>query len=646
MSSGNAIWDAASSAGVTRLWMRLFFALEAKSIKAVSISLLTCALTVPCVLAQAGSQPAQAPGSGVMTLKANVRRVSVDVVVTDSKGHPVKGLGREDFQVFEDGVPQQLRSFDAHAITPAPVSALADRIQLPPNTFVNLVRAPEDSPVTVILYDVLNTPAASMPYAHDAMVKFIKGQKGGSRIAIFVLGDSLRMLQGFTDDETRLIQAVNSKSARTQQSTLLLTDTSDGPDAPDTNPGDLTSVAPSEIANLKSLETTEAMMMQQQRLEETVSAFEQIARFLSTLPGRKNVIWMSGSFPTAVLPNGDAAAAGTQNEFGDTYSLAADIKLMNDLLNAYHISIYPVDVRGLQVDPVYSASGRKPPPVNAGAAFSASQAAEHASMDEIADSTGGQAFYNTNGLAQAMQSAQEQGSTYYTLSYAPTNPKYDGTLRKISLKLKASGYQMAYRRSYFADDPDHPAIHPGQVAPAAAPAPGPERSIFLDAGMKHGAPISSELFFESIVNPVGGPGPASPKEMEQLSQFMAEAKGKKLTDPEPVKVQHYRVDYVVLGRALEMPEASEGKYRTDMMFAVAAFTPDSLLVNGVEVTVKNVIPTAQYQKIRTQGYHANLEFVVPVAATSMRIAARDDIGSHMGSIEIPLPVLPAPEAAK
>jgi VWFA-related protein len=587
-------------------------------------------------------QPQSAP---TMTIQANVRRVVVDVVVTDAKGHPVKGLSRDDFQLFEDGAAQRTRSFDVHEMSPVAESTLPDRIALPPNTFVNLVRAPKDAPVTVILYDVLNTPATALPYAHEAMVKFIKSQKGGSRFAIFVLGSQLQMLQGFTDDETRLMAALNSKKARTQQSSLLMTDTTseDAAAAAAADAVDQTAV-PSEIANLNSLEAAETTMMQQQRLEMTVNAFAQIARFVSALPGRKNVLWMSGSFPTAVLPDSAAAAAGTPNEFGNAYSLGDDIKQMNDLLNQYHISIYPVDVRGLQVDPMFSAAGRRPPPSNTASSFGAKQDAEHATMDDIADSTGGQAFYNTNGLTQAMQSAQEQGSSYYTLTYSPTNAKADGTLRKINVKLKEAGYQMAYRRSYFADDANQPVIHPGAAVAGQAHTAGV--STLLDAEMKHGAPISSELVFEASVNPLGGVVLANSEEEKQLTQFMADPKGKRASAPSPLRVQHYRIDYVVLGRQLDMPEAGGGKYHSDMSFAVAAFTPDSLVVNGTEVAVKNDIPSTQYQKILSDGYHANLTFVVPVDATSLRMAVRDDVGNRMGSIEIPLPVAPLPQSPK
>ena len=77
----------------------------------------------PCVQSfGSAQQEAQAPPAGqaaplnnpTTVFKANVRRVVVDVVVTDSKGQPVSGLTKANFSVTEDGKPQQILSFDAN----------------------------------------------------------------------------------------------------------------------------------------------------------------------------------------------------------------------------------------------------------------------------------------------------------------------------------------------------------------------------------------------------------------------------------------------------------------------------------------------------------------------------------------------------
>ena len=45
------------------------------------------------------------------TFRANINLVRVDVIVTDKKGAPVDTLKQADFQVFEDGKPQDIETF-------------------------------------------------------------------------------------------------------------------------------------------------------------------------------------------------------------------------------------------------------------------------------------------------------------------------------------------------------------------------------------------------------------------------------------------------------------------------------------------------------------------------------------------------------
>jgi VWFA-related protein len=546
--------------------------------------------------------------------------VVVDVVVTDAKGNPVEGLKQGDFMVMEDGVVQPLHFFDVHTGAAARSSQPTLDLHLPPNTFSNLTLAPADKPVTVLLYDMLDTPHASFPNAHQALVKFIKDQGSSTRIAIFVLTDRLHMLQGFTDDETRLMQAVNSKGATSQ--------------APPLRAAPLADDAYADEA-LSRAEIEELLYLGIKRNRITMDAFIEIARFVSALPGRKNLIWMSGSFPSEIFSNG-IGHAGSQWQV----RIDPDVRAAKKLLDESRVAVYPVDVRGLQVDPQFSAATRYTAPP--GPSFiGLAQGAEHATMDVIADSTGGRAFYNTNGLREAMDTAVRQGSDYYTLTYATTNTKADGGERKIKVVLKGPGYQLSYRRSYLADDARYPA---------------PVRPLVQDMSMQHGAPNSSELFFEAKVTPVGGATVASADEVKTTQTFLqTNAKGLRtktangtglgqshLRRRDAMKVQHYDIDFAIVGRQLEMPPTESGDFATDMRFCLAAYTEDGELLNGMEVSVKNSIPAAQYQKIESEGYHASMLFVVPEGAVSLRMAVRDEIGKRIGTLEIPLPV-PVPK---
>jgi VWFA-related protein len=598
-----------------------------------AISLVFCLLLFAADTKAQDSQ--QAPPNSVTTedarnaepesyqLKVQVRRVVLDVVVTDAKGNPVGGLEQGDFNVMEDGVVQPLRFFDVHTGTaPGPSQQPLD-LHLPPDTFSNLTLAPPDRPVTVLLYDMLDTPPESFASAHQALVKFIKDQKSSTRIAIFVLTDRLHMLQGFTDDETRLMQAVNSKAATTQATPLR--------NAP---------FAQDALVDryLRAAELDEALDLGRKRRRLTMEAFSEIARFVSALPGRKNLIWMSGSFPASIFT-------------GPTH-LDPDARVARRLLEESRVAIYPVDVRGLRVDPELSAATQTIQGSIDLGSFGLIQEIGHAGMGVIADATGGKAFYNTNGLREAMDAAVRQGSQYYTLTYAPTNTRADGGERSIKVVLKHPGYRLSYRRSYFAEDAGRPDV----------PTP-----LALDMSMRHGAPNSSGLFLEAKVSPLDSatvPSIEEAKSIEEARSAQASLQAS-VIGPRPntqngpgsgqhplpslirrdtMRVRHYEIDLAMIGRQLEMPVTQSGQYASNMRFALAAYASDGTLLNGSEVRIRRSISEIEYRKIGSEGYHTSMLFIVPEGTTSLRMAVRDEIGERLGTLEIPTP-LPATQSA-
>src|SRR5689334_2570927 len=65
------------------------------------------------LLALATSAPAQQE----FQLKVDVSLVSVDVGVYDRRGEAVTTLQKEDFLIFEDGQPQQIRNFEPSGVS-------------------------------------------------------------------------------------------------------------------------------------------------------------------------------------------------------------------------------------------------------------------------------------------------------------------------------------------------------------------------------------------------------------------------------------------------------------------------------------------------------------------------------------------------
>ena len=154
------------------------------------------------------------------TFRASSRLVLVDVVVTDKAGQTVKGLNATDFTILEDGKPQPIRAFESHVWQKTAPSM--QKINLPPNQYTNFTEQQPNSAVNVVLLDILNTPQQDQQYARKQMIEFLRELPPGQRIALFVLGTKLRMIQGFSGSSDRLVEAAQAILSNT--SPLLTTE--------------------------------------------------------------------------------------------------------------------------------------------------------------------------------------------------------------------------------------------------------------------------------------------------------------------------------------------------------------------------------------------------------------------------------------
>src|SRR5258708_22669013 len=139
------------------------------------------------------------------TFHATSRLVVVNVVATEHDGNPLPGLKKEDFELLEDGKPQSLQVFEARI--PVRQSGPIPDLHLGPGEFTNFPKMATNSAINVILFDILNTPTDDQLYARQQMIEFLKTLPRGQRVALFTLGDELRMVTGFTTGSEELIAA-------------------------------------------------------------------------------------------------------------------------------------------------------------------------------------------------------------------------------------------------------------------------------------------------------------------------------------------------------------------------------------------------------------------------------------------------------
>lgn len=537
------------------------------------------------------------PDSGLV-LHLNVRRVPVDVVVLNKKGDVVRGLRKEDFSIKEDGKTQQVLSFDwldGARLSPVP----AKLPELPPNTFMNASTVPERGPLYVLYYDLVNTsPVQQMAFRHD-LLTFVDNAPPGTRIALFVNAQKLQLLQGFTTDHELLREAILRKGP--------------GPHIPPV-------FIYGEVYGLEDIGAA-------------LSNLNFMAEYLQGIPGRKNLLWLSGNFP---IPEGPAVVSGGQGAAADggapqvrdwTELEAGAVKQTYTAMMRSQIALYPISVTGVAAN----ALGAE-----------ADNLVDFQHMDDMARQTGGHAYYSNNRVYELIDKAVEHGESYYTLSYAPTNDKYDGSERHIEVKLaRHPDYTVTYRTGYYALSDVQQQEHkkePTQTRFLAA-----KFTDTLYANIEHGAPILHDLLFSAHLAADGAPHLATADEMQALEDspeyFKTHQKHPQKALP-PVKLQKYVIDYGVIDPQLRAAVAHK-QNPSPLEFAAAAYDDDGRLLNSM---LNQGLPSGNGGKQEAL-FHAVQELQVPPGAAFLRMAVRDTMTNRTGTLEVRLPLQPETTAS-
>lgn len=601
--------------------------------------------------AQAQTPQSAPAATAETTLHVTSRAVLVDVIVTDRKGAPVSGLKREDFTITEQGKPQSITYFEEHnGILP---SAVAEIPTLPPNVFSNFSPVGTPPAVNVLLLDSLNTPIADQSYVHTQALKFLQSLRPGTRLAIFTMSMGLRFVQGFTDDPTLLLAAINNKkNLEVAPSDLLKTQGEDtaqqnliallSQPQPD-GPGQTTTLAPAAmIAALSDFFQETDYAHTSDRELRTLTSLQQLGAYLAAIPGRKNVIWLAGSFPQLYAGNssqqtlfgatpGTLAGNGLQgspvttNVGGDagvfqTTSRTEDqvIKTLQ-MLTAARVALYPVDVRGTKVSGFYQSDNILPASdITAQAVMNThsmtlqneagQNASERNSIDEMARESGGKAYVDTNGLLRAMQDVVTSSSDFYTLSYAPANTNMNGLFRAIDVKINGGKYNLSFRRGYFAND---------SVLPGATPAPtGKSATDPLRPFMDFGLPQTEQILYKALIQPVTVDAQTPPGADQNL--------------------HHYTVDFAVDLNDVKLDLQPDGTHQGSLYIAVFVYDKYGQAASRQLKQANLKIKPDIYAIFQKTGLQLRATFDVPKGQYWLRTGIYDAATHKVGTLEIPL----------
>ena len=413
------------------------------------------------------STSSQQPES-TQVLKVTSRLVQVNVIVRH-KGAPVAGLTKDDFTILYQNRPQQIAHFSEQSYQPVEVTRAATTAAQSNAVFSNRFDASVGIPtsVTIILLDALNTPRQQMANARTEITKFLKQLKPNDRVALYGLSTNLFILHNFTNDAGALLTALeHSKNTSAYQ-----------PSASEIEPTDTGS--DNIDAFMESANKHAADMQTVNRAEMTANVMAAIANSVVNIPGRKNLVWVSASFPFQIgtgttaddpTPNGSVASSGgmspnNSNAPGPDNSVQfrtfqKELEAASDAVNNANLAIYPVDARGLLGAANVSADVRTPMPTSSSAASRSRRPVASSqptpprenfdTMIELADRTGGRAFYNSNDIENSVRQAVDDSRDSYLLDYYPSDTQWDGTFHTIKVEVKRPGVDVRFRKGYFA----------------------------------------------------------------------------------------------------------------------------------------------------------------------------------------------------
>jgi VWFA-related protein len=402
-----------------------------------------------------------------VTLRSNTRLVQLDVIAVDKKGHPVDNLARDNFEIYDEGKLQQIRIFTRDSLqgglSSTPVSLGRNG---PGIVFENMAEARSGpAAVTIVLIDSLNTKWINQAYARQQIVRFLRQIRPDDHIAIYSMGfGGFRVLHDFTQDASDLVTKLASWTGEVKAQATS-EDSSTRPDM---------GQQLGDWLNGKSPDFVQSQMMGDSSHSATVQSLRTltaIANQLASIPGRKNLIWISEGFPlvnwgtiiSAVYGPTDIAAkmsrrkTSTQSEdarsSAEPASYYAELSSALRAINDDNVVIYPVDAMGLD-NPAYNADKAFPSSMST-LDFQQVHARQNV-MEDIAKRTGGKAFYETNDLQHAIRMAMNDSKMTYTLGFYPESAEFRGKFHALKVRVVGrSDVRLHYRQGYF-DSPEPP----------------------------------------------------------------------------------------------------------------------------------------------------------------------------------------------
>jgi VWFA-related protein len=354
--------------------------------------------------------------------------VLVNVVVRDKKGNLVRGLKKEDFTVTEDGKRQEISTFDFENVDELATAGPAEATITGAASTNGLLHSSNaqldarDRRLILLFFDFSGMDPEQIERGVDSAKKFVSEKMmPADLIALVSLSTNMRVDLDFTADKSKVLSILSAYTS-TQGQGFDAGAEGSAEGAPETGG----SFTPDDT----DYNTFTA--------DRKLLALQAIMQALGKINQKKSIIYFSNGITQSGVDNQSALRATT----------ASAVKA--------NVSIYPLDVRGLQAFPpggeAQNASLHGQSAYNGNAVFNDlnGNAASQETLSTLADDTGGKAFFDSNDFSGVFSQVQKDTSAYYVLGFTSSNPLKDGHFRHLKVQLNRQDVKLEYRSGYYA----------------------------------------------------------------------------------------------------------------------------------------------------------------------------------------------------
>jgi VWFA-related protein len=346
-----------------------------------------CCIAAATILgtAAAKSQSPEKPG-GTPTIRVNVEMISLPVVVTDRTGRRITDLKQEDFQIFEDGVPQEISGF-----------------------------ASTDEPIDVaLLLDTSGSTEFKLARIQNSAIDFVQQLHPDDEVAVLSFAQETKLQYDFTIDREKNEYGIKK-----------------------TRPGGCTAAYEAVWVALedalKPIRERKALVI----FSDGVDTCSSKANMKETLNLSKET--QATIYSVYYNTERDQQKRQSRNSTGYPGQNPPIIFTPTPPIIGIPGSI-PSTIPGTIPGTTTTNPGSDPENYMQGRAY----------LKDLAENSGGAFFDGNTDLSDAFANVAKELASQYSIGYYSTNTSHDGKFRKVQIKLKKPGLVARTRKGYYA----------------------------------------------------------------------------------------------------------------------------------------------------------------------------------------------------